>query len=212
MRFRFRVPRRFWAGELSARHPGVRIEILNRSEITPEVSVSDCWISGHPPGVWARELSSCHDVMRVEGLSEMGGGSLYRVTFRNPPIVYFYRERGTPLQFPVWIQSGFGGLESVLPRSELEAYRAFARSVDAQAHIESLRRGPLMSHLPALTPTQRDLLLKALDQGYFEVPRKVTLTELARRFRRSPSSLSRTIAVIERKLLESALTPTTIRL
>lgn len=210
-RFRFRAPEALWAGAFSVRHPRVRVEYLNRGEITLDVSVSDCWIGGGPPGVWAPEISRFPDVVKVESLSEMGTGSLYRVTFRNPPIIDFLRSLRVPLQFPVWFQSGFGGIEVVIHRSEFEAFKRFARSVDPAVHVESIRRGPLRSHLPLLTSAQRTILLDALSSGYFAVPRRVTLTELARRVNRSRSALSRTIAVIERKLLESALTPVTIR-
>ena len=210
-RFRFHVPRSLWAGELSARHPRVRIEILNRSEVTPHVSVSDCWISGEPPGLWAHEIAHLSDVLKVESLSEMGHGSLYRVSFRNPPIVYFFRSLRAPIPFPIWVQSGLGGLEVVVRRSEFEALKRFARATDPAVQIESVRRGPLRSHLPELTAAQHTLLLEALRSGYFAVPRKLSLSELAHRLHRGRSGLSRAIAVIERKLLESALSPATIR-
>lgn len=209
-RFRFHVPRSFWAGELSAHHPRIRIEILNRGEITPHASVSDCWISGGPPGTWVSEIARLPGVLKVESLSEMGGGSLYRVSFRNPPLVYFFRSLRAPIPFPIWIQSGIGGIEIVTRRREFEAFKRFAREVDPAVHVESVRRGPLRSHLPALTSLQHALLANALASGYFAVPRKVSLTELARRLNRGPSGLSRAIADIERKLLESALSSTTI--
>ena len=41
--------------------------------------------------------------------------------------------------------------------------------------------------------------------GYFAVPRGITLTDLARRLDRSKSAVSEAIAIIERKLLESAM-------
>jgi predicted DNA binding protein len=56
-----------------------------------------------------------------------------------------------------------------------------------------------------LTEAQQQLLTEAMAAGYFAVPRGITLTDLARRLNRSKSSLSEAIAVIERKLLESAM-------
>jgi len=43
--------------------------------------------------------------------------------------------------------------------------------------------------------------------GYFAVPRGITLTALARRLHRSKSSISESLALIEKQLLETALRP-----
>jgi predicted DNA binding protein len=43
--------------------------------------------------------------------------------------------------------------------------------------------------------------------GYFAVPRGITLTDLARQIGRSKSAVSEAIAIIERKLLETAVRP-----
>jgi len=42
--------------------------------------------------------------------------------------------------------------------------------------------------------------------GYFEVPRRVTLTELAERIGVAVSSLSEMLAVVEKKLLQEVQT------
>jgi predicted DNA binding protein len=46
--------------------------------------------------------------------------------------------------------------------------------------------------------------------GYFAVPRRITLTGLANKLGKSKSSLSEMLANIEKKLLESALNPTSV--
>jgi predicted DNA binding protein len=61
-----------------------------------------------------------------------------------------------------------------------------------------------------LTEIQQQLLSQAMAAGYFAVPRGITLTDLARRLDRSKSAVSEAIAIIEKKLLESALRPTSL--
>lgn len=202
--------KRPWTGPFSRAHPSLTIEILNRSEINENVSVSDHWINGRPPGVWAREISEFPDVHRIDSLAEIGDGSIYRITYDNPPVVYLYRKLGLPIQFPLRIQAGYIRWEVVARRSEFDAVLHHARSVDPEFQVVSIRRRPLRSHLPFLTEAQQKLLTEAMAAGYFAVPRAITLTDLARRLDRSKSSVSEGIAIIERKLLESALRPTSL--
>jgi|SRR5271157_634778 len=203
-------PTRPWTGPFSRTHPTVVLEALNRSDVTPDRSVSDYWISGGPPGEWAREIAGYPDVSKVDSLAEVGEGSIYRITYRNPPIIYLYQKLGLPIHFPLRIQAGFIRWEVVARRSEFDAVLRHAREVDPDFQVVSIRRRPLRSHLPFLTDTQQELLSKAMAAGYFAVPRAITLTALARQLDRSKSGISEAIAIIERKLLESALRPTTL--
>jgi hypothetical protein len=199
-----------WTGPFSRTHPDLTIEILNRSDLTEHTSVSDHWISGGPPGVWAREIAGYSDVRKVDSLAEVGGGCLYRITYSSPPIVYVYRMLGIPMQFPLRIQGGFLNWEVVARRADFEAVLKHAREVAPDFQVVSIRDRPLRSHLPMLTDAQQELLAQAMAAGYFAVPRGVTLTELARRLGRSKSGVSEAIAIIEKKLLDSALRPTSL--
>lgn len=208
---RFRLPDAVWVGRFSHRHPEVRIEILNYSEVGAARSVADCWISGLPAGRWASELAHLPDVYDVVSLGGVGRGCLYRLTFENPPIIYLYRKLGVPLPLPIWSQAGNCSWEVVARYPEFRRILEFGRAVDPRLRIVALRRGPLQSHLPALTVPQQRLLTAAMGAGFFEVPRRVTLEQLADRLGRSPSALSEAIASVEEKLLESAFTGTSFR-
>lgn len=205
-----RVPRTFGLGIFSSAHPEASVEVLNRSDVSKDLSVSDFWISGRPPGVWSREIAGFSDVVKVDSLAEVGDGCVYRITYRNPPIIYLYRELGLPIQFPLHIQDGFLRWEVVARRSESAIVLQYARKVDPNFQVVSIRSRPLKSHLPALSEAQQRLLAQAMAAGYFAVPRAITLTELANKLDRSKSTLSEAIAIIERKLLESAIRTATL--
>jgi len=204
---RIRIPKGLWTGSFTRNHPNVTAEVLNRADVSKDVSVSDYWISGQPPGAWAREISSYPDVTKVDSLAEVGDGCLYRVTYSNPPIIYLYRELGLPIQFPMRLQAGYIGWEVVARHSEFAAVIEHARKADPDLQVVSIRRRPLRSHLPMLTESQHQLLTHAMAAGYFAVPRGITLTDLAKQLDRSKSAVSEAIAIIEKKLLESALRP-----
>ena len=204
---RIRIPKGLWTGLFSSAHPTSRVEVLNRADVSKDVSVSDYWISGQPPGVWAREIGRFSDVIKVDSLAEVGDGCLYRITYRNPPIIYFYRKLGMPLQLPIHIQGGLIHWEVVARYTQFQAVLEHVRKVDPDFQVISLRRRPLRNHLPMLTDSQHQLLTQAMAAGYFAVPRAITLTDLAKRLDRSKSGISEAIAIIEKKLLESAMRP-----
>ena len=168
--------------------------------------MSDYWISGAPPGVWAREIAGFPDVTKVDSLAEVGEGSLYRITYRNPPIVGLYdgcdcrsssRSVCRAARSPGRSWPGCRFPEGHDPR----------RAVDPHVAIVSIRRRPLRTHLPLLTEAQHQLLNQAIAAGYFAVPRGITLTALARKLERSKPGISEAIALIEKKLFETALRP-----
>ncbi len=204
---RIRIPADLWTSAFSTAHPQVRLEVLNRGEVGPNVSISDYWISGGPPGVWAGELAQYPDVVRVDSLAQVGEGCLYRITYRDPPILGLYRRLQLPVPFPLRIQAGMIDWEIAARCSEFEVVMEFARQRDPNARVVSIRRRPLRNHLPNLTERQHELLTEAMAAGYFAVPRGITLTALAHKLNRSKSSVSEAIALIEQKLLESALQP-----
>lgn len=203
-----RIPDSIWLGEFTRRHPDVLVEVLNQTETSGGRSVADHWIAGGSPGRWTKEIASHGDVSSVDCLTEMADGFVYRVTFATPPIVAFYRELGIPLRFPLRVRAGQIFWEVCARGAHFRQIWAFARQTDPHASVLSLRRRPLRSHLPELTVAQRTLLTRAMAEGYFAVPRRITLTQLARKLGRSKSTTSESLALIEKKVLESALRPT----
>lgn len=200
-----RVPDTTWTGPFSRQHPQATIEVLGRNQTGRRVIVADHWISGRPAGLWAREIAAYPDVLKVESLAEVGDGSLYRVKFRAPAVVELYRRLEMPLPFPIHVQGGYVRWEVVARRDEFEELVRFAHGLDPKARVAWTRTPPLRSHLPLLSASQRTLLNRAIASGYFAVPRRITLSELARASNRSKAAVSEALALIEKKLLESAV-------
>jgi len=189
------------AARFSRAHPNVRMEVLNRREGRSGLSVSDFWIDGALPGAWTSELRTQTDVEKVEPRAEVGDGCIYRITYRNPPIVDLYRRLRLPLPFPIRMQAGVITWEIVARYSDFLKVFELARAADAGFAIVSTRRGRLRTHLPLLTEAEEKLLRAAMAAGYFAVPRGISLAGLARKMNRTDPTLHESMARIERKLL-----------
>jgi predicted DNA binding protein len=77
--------------------------------------------------------------------------------------------------------------------------RGFRPSIE---EVVQLREGEAM---PRLKPRQEQLLLAALELGYYEVPKRVGTRELAEFFGVSPRAVSEVLRRAHKRLVESAL-------
>ena len=75
------------------------------------------------------------------------------------------------------------------------------RQFDIPFEIKEVRRGPAERRGDVLTREQRALLRLALDLGYFEVPARVNLTQLARYTGVSKAAVSKKLRRAERRIL-----------
>ena len=202
-----RIPSRIWLAGFTRRHPELRVEVMNQTDVSTTHSVSDFWISGRPPGAWTKEIAAHPSVERVDCLTELGDGSVYRVTFETPAVVAVHRRLGVPLHFPLRVRAGQILWEVAAREADFRRIYDYLVGVDPSASVVCLRRRPMRAHLPELTASQRELLSFAMAEGYFAVPRSITLTGLARKLGRSKSATSESLALIEKKILESAMRP-----
>jgi len=63
----------------------------------------------------------------------------------------------------------------------------------------------LLDHQATLTARQEEILGTALTQGYFEFPRRISLTDLSELIGVRPSTLSEILRGAERRILESTV-------
>ena len=87
------------------------------------------------------------------------------------------------------------------------------RASDLRQVLRSLEREGIRTRLedvapleprPALTGRQREIMAAALSQGFFEFPRKISLTELSKLVGVKPSTLSEVLRSAERRIMENA--------
>ncbi|WP_226008401.1 helix-turn-helix domain-containing protein [Natrinema salinisoli] len=155
------------------------------------------WASGDNFDAFESSLQASSTVKDYACLTEIDDRRLYRVT--HP------KETVPDLLYPKAAESDVGFLD-VTTTHEESYFRARIPSLDTlrdvrdvcqkkgiQFHLHRLYREELDD--PAdqfeLTAAQRDVLVRAHEQGYFNEPRNTTLEELAEEFEISSSALGR---------------------
>lgn len=181
----------FELGQLVLGHPGMRVE-LERIVPLKEGVLPFFWVSGGTPDSVEETLLSSPDVESVERLTELEDETLYQVWW-SPNIDGFVESLvttgGTVLE-------GGGTDTEWTFRLRFPDHESLSTFGDAceQKEIQLNIRSVYNPHPPevesSLTPAQRQTLRIAFDKGYFEVPRRVTLPELATEFDVSKQAVS----------------------
>lgn len=195
------LPEGAWVRTFSIDHPEVRLEVLNRLALEAGKTLTEIRLHGPVATDWAEEISGLPGVRTVEALGPAGSVTDLRVVHRASPFTPWFQELRLLRRFPFPIERGFATWTVVGPEDRVRRLLARLTAKAPGTTVESVRhdarRGP-----GRLTDRQREVFRRAMAAGYFEVPRRISLTELAHTLGLALSSLSEALAIIEKKLLE----------
>jgi hypothetical protein len=192
-------------GRFSRQHPALRIELDNRMEVGRGIILADGKLFGPGAAEAADEVRGYPGVHELHLHAEAPDVVFFRLTFATPRIHEVARRHGILTRYPIQVQDGWMRFDTIATRSQVRrAVADMSRRVGA-TRIEAKRRRVITLGSLGLTPSQEATFRAAAAEGYFDVPRRITLTGLARRLNRSLSSTSESMARIRRQLTSSAL-------
>jgi predicted DNA binding protein len=170
------LPPAVWIGALSREFPDATFRVLSavpREEEgfgLVEVRTED------PDGV-LDAMEAAPGVTAIEPISREDDVIVLQFETSEPLLLASIQASGVPLSLPLDITNGRAQLEVTASRDRIAA---LGESFDDLGLVYSLDR--LYESVEAaspLTDKQRETLLAALDRGYYDTPREVTLSELA---------------------------------
>lgn len=150
---------------------------------------------------WWEEIRGLPGVSDVALLGSGDATGAVRVTYRDDPFLPLLRRLRLLRHLPIPIQDGVATWTVVGPEPRVRRLLRSLRDYDHLGRVELVRHGSVVEASSRLTARQAEVFHRALSAGYFDVPRKVSLTELAGELGVAISTLSVMLALIERKLL-----------
>jgi len=193
------LPDAVWVGRLSRQYPGATFRVLSAMP-AGETGVGLVEVVGDSIPEVLAEISGGEDIERVDILQRVEGRAVVQFETSEPMLLFSVRESGAPLDLPMEIRDGEAAMEITASSDRISA---LGRQLDAfglRHDLERIYQSPDPPDL--LTERQRDLLIEAIDRGYYDTPRECTLTELAEATGTAKSTVSEVLHRAEGKVLK----------
>lgn len=184
------LPGAVWIGEASRQFPETIFRVL--SAIPSEngrFSLLEIESESIPAVLGAVE--SLSGVSSVEPMQRSDDTAVVQFETSDPLLLLSIRESGATLELPLTIRDGRAVIELTASRDRLSA---FGRQLETLGMSYTLNRVYDAIDTPdLLTDQQRQLLVTAVETGYYDTPRGCTLTELAEEVDLAKSTASVTL-------------------
>lgn len=170
------LPPAVWIGAISREFPDATFRVLSavpRDEEgfgLVEVRTDD------PDAVvaWMRDAPA---VTSVEPINREADGVVVQFETSQPLLLASVQASGVPLSLPVEITNGQAHLELTASRDRIAALGESFDDLGVPYSLDRLYES--VDAAAPLTEKQREVLLAALERGYYDTPRTITLSELA---------------------------------
>ena len=138
-------------------------------------------------------LASASVMAREDGVATV------RLETDAPLLLLAAKRSGLPIEMPLDIEDGVAAVEVTGEHERVAEMGRRLSDLGLRYEIERVRQRVDPARL--LTDRQRELLLAAVDLGYYDVPRRATLTEVADHVGIAKSTCSETLQRVERTVV-----------
>lgn len=193
------MPEGVWVQQVSTAHPEATFRVL-AAVPGPDTGFALVRIAG--PDV-ASVVEDMHEHTQITELSlAQYSENEATVHFETtaPLLMFSSRDSGMPFELPVEIQDGEATVEVTGSRERLSELAAQLEHFGIQFRVEHVRERLHESQL--LSDRQREIVIAAVEQGYYDTPRCCSLTELAGHLGIAKSTCSETLHRAEEAIVK----------
>ena len=141
-----------------------------------------------------------HDALTsVSVMAREEGVATVRIETDAPLLLLAAKRSGLPIEMPLDIEDGVAEVEVTGEHERVAEMGRRLSELGLSFEVERVRQRVDPARL--LTDRQRELLLAAVDLGYYDVPREATLTEVAEHVGIAKSTCSETLQRVERTVV-----------
>lgn len=184
------LPERVWVQQVSTAHPEATIRVL-AAVPGHETGFALVRITGKDVESVVEDMND-HDQITELSLAQWSDNEA-TVHFETtaPLLMFSSRESGMPIELPVEIQDGEATIEVTGSRERLSDLAEQLQHFGLQYRVEHVRERLHESQL--LSERQQELVVAAVQHGYYDTPRCCSLTELAEKLDIAKSTCSETL-------------------
>jgi len=199
VRFSFSVPKDLWLANFSIKYPLLHFNVL--SALILGENQGSCLIQikgGNIDNFW-NDFSVQYNEGKFQLIYKDVNSLLMHILIQDPWILQNIMASQLLVRFPLIIFKGIVSIELIAPRNKIEKLFKNPKWKMMNVSIKQIGQycpDSLLSH------KQANVLICALKKGYFDVPRKQSLSSLATELGISPTALSENLRRITKKLGE----------
>jgi hypothetical protein len=205
--FKISVPKSKWLAIYNKKYPELDFKILSNFILDNNIGDTLFQIKGSNIRNFITDFQNISDPATYQILAKGENFVLLDVKTIDPMIFNALVKTQLLLIYPLTVINGKIRVNAIAERSKIDHFLLELDKKDIKFTIESIG---YYQKLELLTKRQNEILQYTDRAGYFEIPRKISLTDLAKKLNISPSALSETLRRINKKLTKFYLNSTTI--
>lgn len=200
-RIKIELPKKKWISVLSREFSDNLFSITSMSLLNENICNILIKITGKDLENLTKKLKNYPTISDNSIIDDSGSSIMLNVKSKGPVLLsIFNKEEIVPI-YPIHIQAGWGEWHFFATRERITAIFDDFKAKGINVELKSVGKYKAKHKL---TDRQLEILDQARREGYFEIPRKITLNNLAGKLNISPSTLSESLRRINKKLLFEA--------
>jgi len=201
--FRIRLPEHIWVAQVSTAFPDATFRLLSGFRMDDRAVELGEVVTDQSDAV-AAAMREQPSITEYELLASDSRRILSRYETTDTDLYLFTEASGLTVEFPIVVANGWYEFDLTATRAELDQLQEVldmsGLAYELRSLVDTAERETL------LTDRQRELLERAMREGYFEVPRECTLAELAAEIDIDKSTASTVLRRGEARLVKWFLT------
>jgi predicted DNA binding protein len=177
-KLRLSVPDAVWIHDISVDHPAVAFQVVATLS-SEDNGIALLKVRTADPLPILTEIQERDDITDFDLLWKRDNVTMIQIETTNPLLLFPILKAGVPLQTPFEISDGTAVWVITTSAERLSALGTRLDQAGIEFAIEYVHNEPPDPAEQLLTDRQREVLLAAAAQGYYETPRRITLTELS---------------------------------
>jgi len=201
----FKIPSDMWVGIINRTFPHIGFRFLAIMPIADQGFICNSIISfvGSKFKSLEQSIETNPSIIEYQVLQTRPIEKICRIKSQGHIIYFIAIKYNLIIEFPIVIEDNHGFFKIVGDRQEIDKFLDDVAIQNIGFNILKIRKFNEDQYRINLTSRQLQIFKRAKEEGYYEVPRKITLTELAKKENISKSTLSKIIQRIHRNLISN---------
>ena len=205
-RIKIKFPEKIWISEIFKNYPDLKMEISHFLPYDLERSIGNSVIEIMHYNVDSilKEVSDHPSVFELSVLEKEVNQVKFNVKTKDPYLLYAIIKCGVLVNFPVRVEDGFAYWRLISSRDRIDQLLTIFEEKNIKFELLRIGISPynIEDDKNKLTFDESNILDKAISLGFFEIPRNISLEELANKMGKSKSALSVMLRnIIKKKVL-----------